>query len=80
MLVLLGLLLYTWRGLYISKVKCDIREAERTKVHLSQINHQLRLERVSLASLAQVEHQAKNQLGLVLPQPEQVVIIEQEGP
>ncbi len=80
MLVLMVVLLYTWRGLYISKVKCDIREAEQVNSQVSQINRQLRLERVSLVSLAQVERKAKRSLGLVVPRPEQVVIIEQEWP
>ena len=79
-LILLVVLLHTWRGLYVSKVKCDIREAEQARLQVSQVNHQLRLERMSLASLSQIEHQAKERLGLVLPRPEQVVIIEQEGP
>lgn len=79
-LFLLVALLYTWRGLYISKVKCDIREAEQANAQVSQVNRRLRLERVSLVSLAQIEHQAKKRLGLVVPRPEQVVIIEQEWP
>jgi cell division protein FtsL len=79
-LIFLGVLLHTWRGLYSSKLKCDIREAEATRASLSQINRQLRLERESLASLSQIEQRAREQLGLVFPQPEQVVIIEQEGP
>jgi cell division protein FtsL len=80
MLVILGILLHTWRGLYISKLQCDIREAKQAKGNLNQINNQLRLERLSLASLSHIEQQAKTDLGLVAPKPEQIVIIEQEGP
>ncbi len=79
-MILLAMLLHTWRGLYASKIECDIREAEQAQVQISQVNHQLRLERMSLASLSQIDHQAKERLGLVFPRPEQVVIIEQEGP
>jgi cell division protein FtsL len=80
MLVFLGVLLHTWRGLYISKLKCDIREAEQLRAKLSQINRQARLEHSSLASLAKIDRRAKEQLGLVAPRAEQIVIIEQEGP
>ncbi len=80
MLILLVALLYTWRGLYLNKVEYDISEAEQVQLQVSQVNHQLRLERTSLAAMSQIEYQAKERLGLVLPRPEQVVIIEQEGP
>jgi len=73
----LGLVVYSWAGLLVSKLECDILRAREVVAQLEEENRRLRLEWAMLTSPENISRRAKERLGLVVPRPEQQIIIEE---
>lgn len=75
-LMLAPLLLYVWQSVDWFQTGYRIEQLKSRRDHLVEVNHQLRLERTSLESLARVEAIAVGQLGLEQPPSGTVVLVD----
>lgn len=69
------LFLYAWCRVQYIGIGYDISNASRYQQELIALQNNLRVELVSLKSPDRIATIAKKQLGLVVPKPEQMVII-----
>ena len=69
------LIFFVWSRLQITHLGYQLSQANSTQQKLLKLNKQMKLEVASLKSLARIENIAKNQLGLINPEPHQVVFI-----
>jgi len=70
-----SLVFFVWTRLQITYVGYHISQANSEQQQLLRLNKKMKLEVASLTSLSRIESIAKNQLGLINPQPHQVVFI-----
>jgi len=70
-----GLIFFVWSRLQITHLGYQISQANSTQQRLLKMNKQMKVEVASLKSLSRIESIAKNQLGLINPEPGQVIFI-----
>jgi len=70
-----GLIFLVWSRLQITHLGYQISQANSTQQRLLKLNKQMKVEVASLKSLSRIESIAKNQLGLINPEPHQVIFI-----
>jgi len=76
MLVFLGeLLFYTWCRVQVTRVGYEISEGTTHRQGLLTLQQSLKIELARLRSPDRIETIARDQLGLTIPTPEQVIII-----
>ena len=74
-LFICGLIFFVWSRLQITHLGYQISQANSTQQRLLKLNKQMKVEVASLKSLSRIESIAKNQLGLINPEPHQVIFI-----
>ena len=74
------LFFYAWQHYRWITTGYKIEEAQRQKEQLTEMSHQLRLERESLRNLQRIDDIARRNLGMVLPAPGQIVIFTADAP
>ena len=72
---LFGLLAYAWQHYRWIQYGYRIEEAQKKKAQLAEIREQLRLERSSLRSPQRIDMMARHDLGMIPPDPGQVVTL-----
>lgn len=77
---LFGLFGYGWQHYQWIQYGYKIEEAQKKKEQLSEIGHQLRLERATLRSPERIDSIARGELGMVAPQPGQLVTFNADAP
>ena len=70
-----SLIFFVWSRLQITYLGYQIPQANSEQQQLLKLNKQMKLEAASLKSLSRIESIAKNQLGLINPEPSQLVFI-----
>ena len=78
-LLLLPLLAYVWNHMEWIRVGYEMEQLKREKVVQAEMGDRLRIEKASLSSLARVEREARERLGLI-PSEGAVVQLEQDAP
>jgi cell division protein FtsL len=63
--LLLPLLAYVWNHMEWIRAGYELERLKRERVQLAELGERLRIERASLASLARVEREARDRIGLV---------------
>jgi len=71
-----SLIFLVWSRSQITSLGYQISQANYEHTQLMKLNQELKIEGASLRSLARIESIAKEQLGLVNPEPEQMVFIQ----
>ena len=66
-------LLFAWQHFQCVQFGYRIEQAKTQKASFEEWNHQLKLERASLADPQRIDYVARKQLGLVAPDPNQVI-------
>lgn len=66
-------LLFSWQHFQCVQFGYRIEQAKAQKASFEEWNHQLRLERASLADPQRIDFLARKRLGLVAPDPKQVI-------
>ena len=79
-LFLLGLFAYGWQHYQWIQYGYRIQEAQKKKEQLAEVGQQLRLERAALRSLKRIDSIARNELGMVVPAPGQLVTVRVDMP
>ncbi len=69
------LLLYTWFRVQCIETGVQISEAKEKQQHLIALQKNLRVEMANLKSPERIVRIAKNKLGLVMPDPKQIIVI-----
>lgn len=69
------LLFYTWCRVQCTRIGYQITEADKTRQNLVTLQNQLKIELAHLKSPDRIETIARNRLGLIMPRPEQTVVI-----
>ena len=64
---------YAWQHFQCVQFGYRIEQAKTQKASFEEGNHQLKLERASLADPQRIDYVARKQLGLVAPDPNQVI-------
>ena len=77
---LLCLLFYGWQHYRWITYGYKIEAAQKQKDQLAETSRQLRLERASLSSRQRIDEYARRQLGMVTPQPGQLVTLSADTP
>jgi cell division protein FtsL len=77
---LFGLFAYGWQHYQFIQYGYRIDEAQKKKEQLSEIGRQLRLERASLRNPQRIDSIARGELGMVVPQPGQLVTFNADAP
>jgi cell division protein FtsL len=77
---LFGLFAYGWQHYQYSQYGYQIEEAKKKREQLSEAGRQLRLERASLRNPQRIDSIARGELGMVAPQPGQVVTFNADAP
>src|SRR5215470_9757262 len=72
---LFGLFAYGWQHYQWIQYGYRIEEAQKKKEQLSETGRQLRLERATLRSPKRIDAIARRELGMVVPSPGQVVML-----
>jgi cell division protein FtsL len=74
-LPLAALLIYTWQGVHVIRIGYEIDQLRRTHQALQAERGSLEVELASLQNLGAVETLAMRDLGMVYPEPGQVVVV-----
>src|SRR5215470_16881862 len=72
---LVGLFIYGWQHYQWIQYGYRIEEAQKKKEQLAETGRQLRLERAFLRSPKRIDAIARRELGMVVPSPGQVVML-----
>lgn len=72
-LVFLFVLLFAWQHFQCVRYGYQIEQCKAEHAALEEQNHQLRLERAALADPERIDTLARSQLGMVTPNPQQVI-------
>jgi cell division protein FtsL len=70
-----SLIFLVWSRSQITSLGYQISQANYEQTQLLKLNQKLKIEGASLRSLARIESIAKEQLGLINPEPQQMVFI-----
>lgn len=76
-LALLALLFYVWQGVQVIRIGYEIDQLRRAHLSLQAERGRLEVELASLENLAAVETVAMRDLGMVYPDPGQVVVVQE---
>ena len=79
-LFVLGLLFYGWQHYQWIQYGYRIEEAQKKREQIAETSRQLRLERASLRDPKRIDSIARGELGMVVPQPGQVVTFAADAP
>ena len=79
-LVFLFVLLFAWQHFQCVRYGYQIEQCKAERTALEEQNHQLRLERAALADPERIDTLARNQLGMVTPNPQQVIQVGRPEP
>ena len=71
---------YGWQHYQWRMNGYKIEAAQKQKEQLTEVQHQLRLERESLRDLGRIDSIARRELGMVQPAPGQIVILNADTP
>ncbi len=74
------LLFYGWQHYQWIQTGYKIEAAQKKQKQLSEMGHQLRLERASLRDLKRIDEIARRELGMMYPAPGQLVIFSADSP
>ena len=77
---LFGLFAYGWQHYQCIQYGYRIEEAQKKEQRLAEIGRQLRLERASLSNPQRIDSIARQQLGMVVPAPGQLVTFSADAP
>ncbi len=77
---LLCMFFYGWQHYRYRMNGYRIEAAQKQKEQLTEMGHQLRLERESLRDLGRIDSIARRELGMVQPMPGQLVILSADTP
>lgn len=72
-LVALGLLAYTWQRYECLELSYQVEQLNQRQSQALELNRELRVELATLRSPARIDLLARNQLGMIVPQPTQIV-------
>jgi cell division protein FtsL len=75
-LVVAGLVLYAWPHFAVRETGNASNRLSQERDRLLEENRKLRLEKASLCELSRVERIATRKLGLEVPTPDQVIVVE----
>lgn len=75
-LLLVASLFFVWSRVQVTSFEYDLSQMESTLREMQQETASLRLEAASLRSPERIERVARNELGLRLPSPEQVITVD----
>lgn len=75
-LLILSLMFLVWSRSQITSLGYQISQANGEQTQLLKLNQKLKIEGASLRSLSRIESLAKEQLGLVNPEPQHMVFIQ----
>ncbi len=70
-----GSLFYVWSRIQVIRLGYEISSALKEEKALTEVNKRLRLEIATLKSYARIEKFAVEELRMVKPKPEQVIVI-----
>ena len=70
-----GLVVIIWQQVYIIRISYEIQKLEETHRDLTRLNKGLRLQLLSLGRLERIEQVAEENLGLLPPEHNQMVIV-----
>jgi cell division protein FtsL len=76
---LFGLFVYGWQHYQWIQYGYRIQAAQKKKEQLTEIGQQFRLERASLRSVQRIDSLARQQLGMVVPAPGQLVTLRSDS-
>jgi len=79
-IVFLFLLVFAWQSFAFVRDGYQVETARTEREALQGWNRQLRLEHAALADPQRIDALAKKDLGLALPQPQQVILLGNETP
>lgn len=75
LLLICSLIFLVWSRSQITSLGYQISQANYEQTQLLKLNQKLKIEGASLKSLSRIEGIAKEQLGLINPEPHQMVFI-----
>jgi cell division protein FtsL len=78
-LIALGLLAYAWQRYNCLELSYQLESAEQSETQATQLNRELKLELATLRSPARIDLLARNQLGMTVPQPGQILLTEPQA-
>jgi cell division protein FtsL len=73
------LLFYVWQHFECIQLRYEIEQLDAQRAQATELNQQLHLEVATLRSPGRVDAIARNQLGLTVPVPGQVALVEASG-
>ena len=71
--IAVGLLAYAWQRYDCLEQSYRLEKVEQSQSHEAELNRELRLELATLRSPTRIDMLARNQLGMTVPQPGQIV-------
>ena len=72
----LSVMVYAWPHFELIRLGYRMEELRERRDELVQLKHHLELQRATESDLARIESIAKNELGMVYPGPEQILVLE----
>jgi cell division protein FtsL len=72
----LSVIVYAWPHFELIRLGYRMEELRERRDELVQLKHHLELQRATESDPARIESIAKNELGMVYPGPEQILVIE----
>lgn len=79
-IVAIAVIVYAWPHFELIRLGYRMEELREKRDELVRAKHHLELQRATESDPARIESIAKNQLGMVYPRPEQILVIEPVGP
>jgi cell division protein FtsL len=71
--IALGLLAYTWQRYDCLELSYRLEKVEQAESQAAQLNREMKLELATLRSPARIDLLARDQLGMTVPQPGQII-------
>jgi cell division protein FtsL len=71
--VAVALLAYTWQRYQCLEMRYQLEQTSREQTQALELNRELRVELATLRSPARIDLLARNQLGMTVPQPAQII-------
>ncbi len=72
----LAVIVYAWPHFELIRLGYRMEELRERRDELVQLKHHLELQRATESDPARIESIAKNELGMVYPRPEQILVLE----
>ena len=72
----LGLLAYTWQRYETLRLSYRYEQLKQTESQAAELNRELRVELATLRSPSRIDLLARNQLGMTVPQPNEIISIQ----